>query len=73
MHVILGHAGNHWVPGEPGGDRSVACLFNIGGGVHPKHFLGHHETGWDLKPFAAVLAPGQMSLPATKYKEIIRD
>lgn len=73
MHVILGHAGNHWVPGEPGGDRSVACLFNIGCGVHPKHFLGHHETGWDLKPFAAVLAPGQMSLPATKYKEIIRD
>ena len=35
------------------------------------------ETGWDLGPgtpaFAAVLAPGQTSPQATKYKETIRD
>ena len=30
------------------------------------------ETGWDPRCFAAVLAPGQMSPPATKYKEITR-
>ena len=31
------------------------------------------ETGWDLEPFATVLAPGQKSPQATKYKETIRD
>ena len=30
------------------------------------------ETGWDLGPFAAVLAPGQMSPRATKYKDTIK-
>ena len=29
------------------------------------------ETGWDVGPFAVVLAPGQMSPQATKYKEAI--
>jgi len=31
------------------------------------------ETGYDLELFAAVLAPGQTSLPATKYKETVWD
>ena len=31
------------------------------------------ETGWDLGPFATMFAPGQVSSPATKYKETIRD
>ena len=31
------------------------------------------ETGWDLGPFAAMLAPGHTSPPGTKYKEIIWD
>ena len=31
------------------------------------------ETGWDLGPFAAVLAPGHTSPQASKYKETIRD
>ena len=31
------------------------------------------ETGWDLGPSAAGLAPGQTSPPATKYKDSIRD
>ena len=36
------------------------------------------ETGWDLGPgtlccSAAMPAPGQMSPPATEYKEAIRD
>ena len=31
------------------------------------------ETGWDLGPFAAMLAPGHTSPPATKYKETIWD
>ena len=30
------------------------------------------ETGWDLGPFATVLAPGQMSPRATKYKDAIK-
>lgn len=30
-------------------------------------------TGWDLWPFVAVLALGQMSPAATKYKETMRD
>ena len=36
-------------------------------------FKDHSETGctWDLRPFAAVLAPGQMFPWATKYKETI--
>ena len=28
---------------------------------------------WDLGPFAAMLAPGQTSPSATKYKETLRD
>ena len=35
--------------------------------------LNWTETAWDLGPFAAVLAPGQTFLPATKYKETSRD
>ena len=31
------------------------------------------ETGWDLGPFAAVLAPGQTSPRATKCKETLWD
>ena len=31
------------------------------------------KTGWDLGPFAVVLAPGQTYSLAVKYKEIIRD
>ena len=36
-------------------------------------FICGTETGWDLGPFAAVLAPGQTSPQATKYKETMRD
>lgn len=35
------------------------------------HHLG--ETGWDLGPFAAILAPEQPSPGATKYKETAWD
>ena len=31
------------------------------------------KTGWDLGLFVAVLAPGQISPWATKYKETTRD
>ena len=31
------------------------------------------ETGWDLGPFTAVLAPGQMPAPAIEYKETRKD
>ena len=34
---------------------------------------GRHAGTWDLGPFAAGLAPGQTSPPATKYKETMRD
>ena len=32
-----------------------------------------YETGWDLGPFAAGLAPGQTSPRLTKYKETVRN
>lgn len=35
--------------------------------------LGRSETGRDLEPLAAVLAPAQSSYPATKYKDATRD
>ena len=31
------------------------------------------ETGWDLGPFAAVLAPGRTSPPATNHRETVRE
>ena len=31
------------------------------------------ESGWDLGPFPALLAPGHSAPPATKHKETIRD
>ena len=42
--------------------------------LNRKEILTHAticETGWGLGPFAAVLAPGQTSPQATKYKEAI--
>ena len=41
--------------------------FPIGG----KHTV--NETGWDLGPFSAVHAPGQMSPRATEHEETMRD
>ena len=34
--------------------------------------MADSKMGWDLAPFAAVLAPGQTSPPTTEYKETIR-
>ena len=34
-----------------------------------KHNEGAVETGWDLGPVTAMLAPGQRSPAATKYKK----
>ena len=39
--------------------------------VGAKHTV--NETGWDLRPFTAVHAPGQMSPRATKHEETMRD
>ena len=46
----------------------MACAQN-----KPEPGVGMRQTGpWDVGPFAAVLAPGQMSPPETKYKETLR-
>ena len=39
--------------------------------VGAKHTV--NETGWDLGPFTAVLAPGQMSPQAIEQEETVRD
>ena len=39
----------------------------------PPKIKNRTETGWDLRSFAAVPAPGHTSPQATKYKETIRD
>ena len=72
-YILLIHP--HKGPGENGplllfkdAGHSVVPQ-GAGGTSHPEP----NETGWDLGPFAEVLAAGHTSPPATKYKETIRD
>ena len=46
---------------------------NVIGFTLPGRYPNITETGWDLGPFAAVLAPGQTSPQAAEYKETTRD
>ena len=56
--------------------ESITVYTHLGQGLaHMKRYI---ETGWGLRPgtlsfSAAVLELGQMSPPATKYKETIRN
>ena len=44
------------------------CGFAAGSGDCFQQRRGHPEAGWDLGPFAAELAPGRASSPATTQR-----
>ena len=44
------------------------CGFAAGSRGHFQQRRGHPETGWDLRPCAAELAPGQTSPPETTQR-----
>lgn len=59
-----------------GSGNSVSALMFWGmdhGGNSPVKVSNTAVTGWDLGPFAAMLAPGQKSPQAAEYEETIRD
>ena len=70
---------------RPAGERDTAVpikqgQWDRGHGQHPLWGPAEaslpvcpHEPGWDLGPFAAVLAPRHASPSATKHKETKRD